>query len=516
MEEKKKNDAARIMDILDNLVASSKSVRAKFENQPQRKPSTTGVPPESLSRKPTKRISIPGESKDNGKRISIPAPVSQEESKEAPPRKAAELDSDLNTRVQNLLRKASKLPEDFETDKAKKIVHASKRKPTTIMNRLSRMIPAAFSPVEIESKGPEHKHASKEENEEPSFEEDDFFDPKFEATTTLQVVSTPGSEMDMDVTPIHVESTLETSSLSSRRSNNKPQTGIPVRRSTGKSKTPSSPPPKIPQVAPKSQPKTRKTSSRMRKTRENSPMIYKGSRGRNSEAQLEPPTSPKTFSRRKRDSKSPKKMPPSKVPSTRTATAASSAGLMNRITRIFSVRGIPSPEIPPVEPSTKPTQENNKLWNRMSKILTRPEVNTGSNVQDRRNIWNQRINGYKESQASNVFSSSYDKSHEHVPRKGDADYGTAVHGSATEQRAKEAAAWVDKEIDKLLSVIKEIGQTDSNGVTTVRFGDLFIKYQDISDTLVGIIRRARKRKLLTYKGDMLFQGASDNVIITLL
>ena len=39
--------------------------------------------------------------------------------------------------------------------------------------------------------------------------------------------------------------------------------------------------------------------------------------------------------------------------------------------------------------------------------------------------------------------------------------------------------------------------------------------QDISDTLVGMIRRCRKAKLLDYKGDMLFQHAHGHVMITL-
>lgn len=37
---------------------------------------------------------------------------------------------------------------------------------------------------------------------------------------------------------------------------------------------------------------------------------------------------------------------------------------------------------------------------------------------------------------------------------------------------------------------------------------------DISDSLVGILMRAKKRKLLYYDGDMLFQGKDDKVIIT--
>ena len=56
---------------------------------------------------------------------------------------------------------------------------------------------------------------------------------------------------------------------------------------------------------------------------------------------------------------------------------------------------------------------------------------------------------------------------------------------------------------------------DGSGRICVRFGPLFIAYQDISDTLVGIMMRAKKRKLIEYKGDMLFQGCHNNVVIYL-
>jgi hypothetical protein len=47
------------------------------------------------------------------------------------------------------------------------------------------------------------------------------------------------------------------------------------------------------------------------------------------------------------------------------------------------------------------------------------------------------------------------------------------------------------------------------------FGPLFYSYQDISDSLIGIMMRAKKRKFISYPGDMLFQGYHDEVEITL-
>ena len=68
-----------------------------------------------------------------------------------------------------------------------------------------------------------------------------------------------------------------------------------------------------------------------------------------------------------------------------------------------------------------------------------------------------------------------------------------------------------------MSVINDIGEDDpETGFKSIKFGPLFVAYQDISDTLVGILMRAKKYKRLTYKGQMLFQGMHDNVVIQLL
>ena len=64
-------------------------------------------------------------------------------------------------------------------------------------------------------------------------------------------------------------------------------------------------------------------------------------------------------------------------------------------------------------------------------------------------------------------------------------------------------------------MIVKIGGKDDEGMPCIEFGPLFIAYQDISDTLVGILMRSKKYKYLEYKGDMLFQGCHDKVMITL-
>ena len=62
---------------------------------------------------------------------------------------------------------------------------------------------------------------------------------------------------------------------------------------------------------------------------------------------------------------------------------------------------------------------------------------------------------------------------------------TRITRQKTEERAKAAADWVEQEIEKLIKVILEMGEYDpeEGGIKTVKFGPLFYKYADISDTL---------------------------------
>jgi hypothetical protein len=84
-------------------------------------------------------------------------------------------------------------------------------------------------------------------------------------------------------------------------------------------------------------------------------------------------------------------------------------------------------------------------------------------------------------------------------------------------RATQAALWVEKEVAKLLEEIEKIGRKKGQE-TEVTFGELFVHYQDVSDTLVGILQRAKKRGILKYEGEgggLLLQKRHDNVVITM-
>lgn len=131
-------------------------------------------------------------------------------------------------------------------------------------------------------------------------------------------------------------------------------------------------------------------------------------------------------------------------------------------------------------------------------------------------MWDAKAKQTAAEAASNPFSQHFDASAAKAAVRNDDQYGRPVAGSKTEQRAKAAQSWVEQAIEKLVSVIREIGKPDAQGRPHITFGELFIAYQDISDTLVGIMMRAKKRGLLEYEGDMLFQGLNDGVVITVL
>jgi len=90
-------------------------------------------------------------------------------------------------------------------------------------------------------------------------------------------------------------------------------------------------------------------------------------------------------------------------------------------------------------------------------------------------------------------------------------------------RGEEAHNWVAGEIAKLLEVIYGIGELmnwkkrDTREIA-ISFGELFDEYEKISDSLVGILNRARKRGFVHYKtgtSGLLFYGRDNDIVITL-
>lgn len=60
--------------------------------------------------------------------------------------------------------------------------------------------------------------------------------------------------------------------------------------------------------------------------------------------------------------------------------------------------------------------------------------------------------------------------------------------------------------------------TGPDGKTSVTFGALFEdeRCANIFEALVGTLRAAKKKKIVTYEGELLLQGVHDKVVITLL
>ncbi|KMT00867.1 hypothetical protein BVRB_9g221400 [Beta vulgaris subsp. vulgaris] len=76
---------------------------------------------------------------------------------------------------------------------------------------------------------------------------------------------------------------------------------------------------------------------------------------------------------------------------------------------------------------------------------------------------------------------------------------------------------VEEEVGKLQEEIKRLGQIQEDGSYKVTFGVLFNddRCANIFEALVGTLRAAKKRKILTYDGELLLQGVHDNTVITM-
>ncbi|XP_071493119.1 costars family protein ABRACL-like [Diadema antillarum] len=77
---------------------------------------------------------------------------------------------------------------------------------------------------------------------------------------------------------------------------------------------------------------------------------------------------------------------------------------------------------------------------------------------------------------------------------------------------------VEHEVSLLIEEIKRLGQPGPDGKITVKFGVLFAddRCANIFEALVGTLRAAKRKKKITYQGELLLQGAHDNVDVVLL
>ena len=108
-----------------------------------------------------------------------------------------------------------------------------------------------------------------------------------------------------------------------------------------------------------------------------------------------------------------------------------------------------------------------------------------------------------------------------LPASRDAQGRQVVKGEdpaeeARQDRVQKAVDWVGGEVQKLIGEIKRLGATAPGGRCKVEFGLLFSETADQFDALTGILKTAKKLGVLSYEGEVLFQGVDDRKLITLL
>jgi Costars len=77
---------------------------------------------------------------------------------------------------------------------------------------------------------------------------------------------------------------------------------------------------------------------------------------------------------------------------------------------------------------------------------------------------------------------------------------------------------VNKEVAMLVTELKRLSDPRADGKVVVKFGKLFDdeRCANIFEALVGTLRAAKKRKVVNFDGEMLFQGVHDDVDICVL
>jgi len=77
---------------------------------------------------------------------------------------------------------------------------------------------------------------------------------------------------------------------------------------------------------------------------------------------------------------------------------------------------------------------------------------------------------------------------------------------------------IDHEVEMLVDEMKRLGKPNADGKISVKFGTLFAddRCANIFEALVGTLRAGKKRGVCTFQGQMLLQGAHDNVDVILL
>lgn len=163
--------------------------------------------------------------------------------------------------------------------------------------------------------------------------------------------------------------------------------------------------------------------------------------------------------------------------------------------------------------STKNKKVNAKLYCQICRDMSRKK--SDSTLYSKVKTWENIYNNHKEYQLINPFSHWDGASHRERLSTSDSNYGKPITGSFAEILGKEAEMLIKKEVRQLINVIRSRGKVTEDKVVFISFGDLFNSYNAISNKLVGLLIKARKQKLVSFDGEILFQNRNENVIICL-
>lgn len=90
--------------------------------------------------------------------------------------------------------------------------------------------------------------------------------------------------------------------------------------------------------------------------------------------------------------------------------------------------------------------------------------------------------------------------------------------SVKKEAIGESAMNVEHEVNLLVEEIHRLGSRNADGKLSVKFGVLFQddRCANLFEALVGTLKAAKRRKIVTYAGELLLQGVHDDVDIVLL
>jgi len=167
-------------------------------------------------------------------------------------------------------------------------------------------------------------------------------------------------------------------------------------------------------------------------------------------------------------------------------------------------------------PSPKKLDASNWFQDSKPKSSHSKEVPPGNlkclnSVGAKASLWSKFADGHKEKQSLNPFSESFDKEKlkSLLCSKDDPNYGRPDRNSASAIRAAAGEAKMRGEICDACEVIFHNGEKLEDGLAAIQFGELFSIYNRINDKIVGLLIRARKKDLLCFEGEMLYQGKDD-------